>query len=67
MNPEDFWSPSEGQAGSFAEAAELVQTISDADLGRRFAWRGVTNATWALHSSLPGTTRRAAACPAEND
>jgi hypothetical protein len=52
MTPEDFWKPFESTAQSFEEATQLIFSITEQDTNRQFAWRGVQNASWALHSSL---------------
>lgn len=52
MLPEEFWKPFEGTASTFDEASQLITEITEQDTDRLFAWRGVTDATWALHSSL---------------
>jgi hypothetical protein len=52
VKPEDFWDPFSETVGSFDEATKLIHEISTDSKERRFAWRGVADASWALHSSL---------------
>jgi hypothetical protein len=52
--PEDFWTPWEKEISSFDEINTVINDIFTKWVqgGRLFAWRGVANARWALHSSL---------------
>ena len=54
MNIEEFWTPFEKEISSFDELVSVINRI--ADLSERkniqFAWRGLVNSSWALHSSL---------------
>lgn len=54
MSSETFWQGWEEEAGSFAEVQEKILSIHEAHENRKrlFAWRGVVNADWPLHSSL---------------
>lgn len=52
MNPEDFWKPFEYPIGSYDEFAGVTKQLHSQLPGKRFVWRGVGNAQWALHSSL---------------
>jgi hypothetical protein len=52
--PADFYTPWESAIDSFTKIDELLTKLSERWLGqnRQFAWRGVVDATFALHSSL---------------
>ena len=54
VHVKEFWEPWEEVASSWSEVEQLVHDVFDrwADQGRLFAWRGQTNADWALWSSL---------------
>lgn len=53
MRPEDFFSPWERTATGWEEClAEISNVQSRAGDGRELVWRGVTDASWALHSSV---------------
>jgi FRG domain len=52
--PEDYWNSFEHTINNLAEYLEAVRVVSAYQVatGTRFVWRGVTDASWALHSSL---------------
>jgi hypothetical protein len=52
--PNGFYTPWESKIDSFAEIDALLTKLSEKWLGqdRQFAWRGVVDATFPLHSSL---------------
>jgi hypothetical protein len=52
--PADYWAYYEHRVGSLGEFITATRMISayQAATGSRFVWRGVTDANWALHSSL---------------
>lgn len=55
MDPEEFFRPWETEISSFGEIAELLTTLFERRVvveKRLFAWRGVVDASWPLHSSL---------------
>lgn len=52
MNPANFWNPFDKVVQNYAGAYRLIRKITAGTDGRVFAWRGVANASWALHSSL---------------
>ncbi len=53
MTPAEFWAPWEGVAlADFLTVDTFVRSLGERFPGRTFAWRGVVNAEWALHSSL---------------
>lgn len=54
MEPEEFWQPFEKQVNSFDELVNVINAAMKkaVDQNIQFAWRGQTNASWALHSSL---------------
>lgn len=54
MKPEDFWRPFEQQVDSFDELVHVINQVMNKSLDNNiaFAWRGQTDASWALHSSL---------------
>jgi hypothetical protein len=54
VNVEEFWAPWEAEASSFDEVSDLIYGLFDkwSKKGRVFAWRGQTDASWPLHSSL---------------
>jgi hypothetical protein len=49
-----FWAPWESEISDFAAINSLLTRLSQRWLtaGRQFAWRGVVDASWPLHSSL---------------
>lgn len=53
-SPADFWKPFEKEISSFKEVLDLIHDVFDSwsSSGSVFAWRGVGDASWALHSSL---------------
>jgi hypothetical protein len=54
MKIEDFWTPFETEIDSFDKLVKVINKISDKSRKKntRFAWRGLSDASWALHSSL---------------
>lgn len=52
MNPADFWNPFDTEVKEFPAASNLIRSITSRKDDRRFAWRGVADACWALHSPL---------------
>lgn len=54
MTPSDFWQPYEETISSFDELASAVDAVFKkwSSRSRVFAWRGLVNADWPLHSSL---------------
>ena len=52
--PDEYWRSYETTVGSLAQYVEAVRLISayEATTGSRFAWRGVADADWGLHSAL---------------
>jgi hypothetical protein len=52
--PDDYWASFEHEVSSLGDYLRAVTTISayQAAAGSRFAWRGVADASWALHPSL---------------
>ena len=52
--PGDYWESFEHRVASLTEYVDAVRVISAYQVatGTRFVWRGVLDATWALHSSL---------------
>jgi hypothetical protein len=50
----DFWEPWQTTIETFDDFNERVETLFTKWIQNRrtFAWRGVANAAWALHSSL---------------
>jgi hypothetical protein len=52
--PQDYWASFETTVGSLSRFVTVAQTISryQAATGTRFAWRGVADADWPLHSAL---------------
>ena len=54
MNPSDFWQPCEETISSFDQLAEVIDEVFTkwSAKSRVFAWRGLVNAEWPLHSSL---------------
>lgn len=51
---DDYWSSFEGEIGSIADfvrAAEMIGAYQQAT-DSRFVWRGASDASWGLHSSL---------------
>jgi hypothetical protein len=52
--PEDYWASFEHDVASLADYVDAVRVISAYQIATdtRFVWRGVINASWALHSSL---------------
>jgi hypothetical protein len=51
---DDFWKPWESEISDFAAIDALITKLSKkwVGAGRQFAWRGVIDASWPLHSSL---------------
>jgi hypothetical protein len=51
---DDFWKPWESEIVDFAAIDALITKLSKkwVGAGRQFAWRGVIDASWPLHSSL---------------
>src|SRR4051812_34713625 len=51
---EDYWSSYEGSVESVGDFLDAVQKISEyeAATGSQFAWRGVSDASWPMYSSL---------------
>jgi hypothetical protein len=51
---DDFYRPWEKQISGFDEINEVLQDLFErwSSQGRQFAWRGVVDASWPLHSSL---------------
>lgn len=51
---DDFWQPWESDISDFAAIDALLTKLSKkwGKAGRQFAWRGVVDASWPLHSSL---------------
>jgi hypothetical protein len=49
-----FWKPWESSVSTFSEVHELLEDLYENWIrnDRTFAWRGVVNAAWSLHSSL---------------
>jgi FRG domain len=49
-----FWKPWESEISGFAAINDLITKLSKkwGKAQRQFAWRGVVNASWPLHSSL---------------
>lgn len=52
MLPPDYWAAYEKEVGSLADYVKIATSLSEAWPKRRFVWRGVANADYALHSSL---------------
>ena len=52
VSPDEFFEPWEATIDSFDAFNQMLQELHDRSLTRQFAWRGVVNATWPLHSSL---------------
>jgi hypothetical protein len=55
MNPNHFWAPWEETASSFDDVLRFVSKVHDIWITKRakqFAWRGLVDASWAMHSSL---------------
>lgn len=52
MNVEEFWGPWEAEAETFDDVSAHIYDVSEKWPGRLFAWRGQTDASWPLHSSL---------------
>ena len=53
VNPEDFFSPWERVANGWSEClAEIGNVLTKATTRRHLAWRGVADASYALHSSV---------------
>jgi hypothetical protein len=50
--PEDYWESYEDTVTTLDEFIQRVAAISETWTHRRFVWRGVANADYALHSSL---------------
>ncbi len=52
--PAAYWESFEERVGSLAEYVEAVRLIAayESTTGSRFAWRGVAQADWPLHSAL---------------
>ena len=51
---DDFFQPWEKDISNFDQINDVLQDLFDrwVSQGRQFAWRGVVNASWPLHSSL---------------
>lgn len=51
---DQFWRPVEQEISSFSDVHKLIHGVFDkwSKEGKVFAWRGVVDASWALHSSL---------------
>jgi hypothetical protein len=49
-----FWKPWESEISEFSAINDLITRLSKkwGKAGRQFAWRGVVDASWPLHSSL---------------
>jgi hypothetical protein len=49
-----FWRPWESEIGDFGAIDSLITRLAKkwGNAGRQFAWRGVVDASWPLHSSL---------------
>jgi hypothetical protein len=54
VTPSDFWQPYEETVASFDELASVIDEVFKkwSARSRVFAWRGLVNAEWPLHSSL---------------
>lgn len=52
MLPHDYWAAYEKEVASLADYVDIVTALSAAWPDRRFVWRGVADAGYALHSSL---------------
>lgn len=54
MTPSDFWQPYEVTISSYNELASVIDEVFTKwfKKNRVFAWRGLVNADWPLHSSL---------------
>jgi hypothetical protein len=54
MTPSNFWQPYEETISSYNELASVIDEIfmKWSAKNRVFAWRGLVNASWPLHSSL---------------
>lgn len=54
INPERFWEPWEAEADSFDRISQIIYDLFEkwSEKGHTFAWRGLSDARWALHSSL---------------
>ncbi len=54
MEPADFWKPFEVQINSYKELVDSIDAVmaKAATKSIEFAWRGQSDAAWALHSSL---------------
>jgi hypothetical protein len=55
--PVDYWNAYERRVDSLAEYVKLVDQLTVSWPRRRFVWRGVATADYALHSSLYRTVR----------
>ena len=54
MNIDEYWSPFETTIDSFDDLVQVINKISEKSRKKNtvFAWRGLADASWALHSSL---------------
>lgn len=54
MSAQPFWQPFEVEIASFDDLVTTINSVMKKATAnnRRFAWRGLVNHTWALHSSL---------------
>ena len=54
MNPDEFWQPSEERISSFSDLKDIIDRVflKWSSRGKTFAWRGQSDATWPLYSSL---------------
>jgi hypothetical protein len=50
--PQEYWANYEETVATLDEYIGLVSSIANTWMDRRFVWRGVANADYALHSSL---------------
>jgi len=56
--PQEYWANYEETVASLDEYIERVSAIANTWPDRRFVWRGVANANYALHASLYRRIRR---------
>jgi hypothetical protein len=52
--PDDYWASFEHRVASLSDSLEAIRVIAayEGATGSQFVWRGVTDASWPMHSSL---------------